>query len=120
LRVFENGVLRRKYGPKREEVAGGWRRLHNEELHNLYASPDVIRMMKSRRMRGAGHVACIGGMRNLFKILSENLKRRDHAEDLCVGGKVILEYISGKLDGRLWTGCTWLRIGTSGGLLRRR
>jgi hypothetical protein len=50
LRVFKNRVLRRIFGPKREEVAGGWRRLHNEELHNLYASPDIIRVIKLRRM----------------------------------------------------------------------
>jgi hypothetical protein len=48
--MFENRVLRRIHGPKREEVAGGWRRLHNEELHNLYASPNIIRVIKSRRM----------------------------------------------------------------------
>jgi hypothetical protein len=49
--VFENRVLRRIFGPKREEVAGGWRRLHNEELHNLYVSPNVIRVIKSRKKR---------------------------------------------------------------------
>jgi hypothetical protein len=55
--VFENRVLRRIFGPKRDEVKGGWRKLHNEELHNLYCSPSVIRMIKSRRMRWTGHVA---------------------------------------------------------------
>jgi hypothetical protein len=55
LRVFENSVLRRIFGPKRDEVTGDWRKLHNEELHNLYSSPN--RMIKSRRMRWAGHVA---------------------------------------------------------------
>jgi hypothetical protein len=55
--VFENRVLRRIFGPKRDEVTGGWRKLHNEELHNLYTYPNIIRMMKSRRMRWAGHVA---------------------------------------------------------------
>jgi hypothetical protein len=53
-------VLRKIYGPKRDEVIGGWRKLHNEELHNLYSSPSVIRMIKSRRMRWAGHVARMG------------------------------------------------------------
>jgi hypothetical protein len=57
LRVFENRVLRRIFGPKRDEVTGEWWKLHNEELHNLYSSPDIIRQVKSRRMRWAGHVA---------------------------------------------------------------
>jgi hypothetical protein len=61
-------VLRRIFGPKKEEVAGGWRRLHNEELHNLYASPNIIRVIKSR-MRWAGHVERLGEMRNLDPIL---------------------------------------------------
>jgi hypothetical protein len=60
LRVFENRVLRRIFGRKRDEVTGGWRKLRNEELHNLYFSPNIIRMMKSRRMRWAGHVARMG------------------------------------------------------------
>jgi hypothetical protein len=60
LRVFENSVLRRIFASKRGEVTGGWRKLHNEELHNLYFSPSIIRMMKSRRMRLAGHVARMG------------------------------------------------------------
>jgi hypothetical protein len=55
--VFENKVLRRIYGPRRDEVTGGWRKLHNEELRYLYSSPSMIRIMKSRRMRRAGHVA---------------------------------------------------------------
>jgi hypothetical protein len=57
LRVFEDRVLRRISGPKREEVTGGWRKLHNEELHNLYSSPSIIRMIESRRIGWAGHVA---------------------------------------------------------------
>jgi hypothetical protein len=55
--VFENRVLRRIFGPKRDEVTGEWRKLHNEELHNFYSSPNLIRTIKSRRMRWAGHVA---------------------------------------------------------------
>jgi hypothetical protein len=57
LRVFQNRALRRIFGPKRDGVTGGWRKLHNEELHNLYSSPSIIRIIKSRRMRWAGHVA---------------------------------------------------------------
>jgi hypothetical protein len=60
LKVFENRVLKRILGPKRDEVMGGWRKLHNEELNNLYSSQRIIRMMKSRRMRWAGHVARMG------------------------------------------------------------
>jgi hypothetical protein len=60
LRVFENRKLRRIFGPKREGVTGGWRKLHNEELRDLYSSPSIIRMIKSMRMRWAGHVARMG------------------------------------------------------------
>jgi hypothetical protein len=59
--VFENRVLRRIFGPKRDEVTGGWRKLHNEELHNLYSSPNIIGMIKSRRIRWAGRVERMGG-----------------------------------------------------------
>jgi hypothetical protein len=58
--VFEDGVLRRIFGPKRDEVTGEWRELHSGELHNLYSSPDIIRRIKSRRIRWAGHVARMG------------------------------------------------------------
>jgi hypothetical protein len=88
--------LRRTFGPKRDEVIGVSRRLHNEELLNLYSSPNIIMMIKSRRI-WAGHVACKGGgIRNVYKILV------------------------GKPEGksrRLWNGFIWLRIGTSDGLL---
>jgi hypothetical protein len=71
LRVFENRVLRRIFGPKRNEVTGDWRKLHNEELHNLYSSPTIIRMIKSRRM-WAGHVERMGEKRNAYRILVGN------------------------------------------------
>jgi hypothetical protein len=67
--VFENRVLRRIFGPKRDEVTGEWRKLHNEELHNLYSSPDIIRQVTSRRMRWVGHVARMGEERKLYKVL---------------------------------------------------
>ena len=69
LRVFENGVLRRIYGPKKDEN-GEWRMLHNEELHSLYYSPNIVRMIKSRRPRWAGHVARMEEGRSSFKILT--------------------------------------------------
>jgi hypothetical protein len=67
--VFENRVLRRIFGPKRDGVMGGWRKLHNEELHNLYSSPCTIRIIKSRRMRWVGHVAQMGEKRNVYRLL---------------------------------------------------
>jgi len=60
LMVFENRVLRRIFGPRRDEVTGEWRKLHNEELNDLYCSPNIVRVIKSRRMRWAVHVACMG------------------------------------------------------------
>jgi hypothetical protein len=69
LRVFEKRVLRKIFGPKRNEVTGGWRKLHYEELHNLYCSPSIIRIIKSRRMRWAGHVERMGPKRNAYRIL---------------------------------------------------
>jgi hypothetical protein len=69
LRVFENRVLRRIFGPKWDEVTGEWRKLHNEELHNLYSSPDIIRQIRSRRMRLAGHVTRMGEEKKVYKVL---------------------------------------------------
>jgi hypothetical protein len=68
LRVFENRVLRRIFGPKRDEVTGEWSRLHNKELYALYSSSDIIRVMKSRRLRWAGHVARIGESRGAYRV----------------------------------------------------
>jgi hypothetical protein len=93
--VFENRVLRRIFGLKRDEVTGEWRKLHNEELHNLYSSPDIIRQVKSRRIRWAGHVARMGEERKLYKVLVG--KETDHSEDQGVGGKMGSEWILGRL-----------------------
>jgi hypothetical protein len=76
LRVFENRVLRRIFGPKRDEVTGGWRKLHTEELHNLYSSPSIIRMMKSRRMRWEENVARMGRSGMHIGFLWESQKER--------------------------------------------
>jgi hypothetical protein len=69
LRVFENKVLRRIFGPKRAEVTGEWRRLHNKEFYALYSSPNIIRVIKSRRLRLAGHVARMGERRGAYRAL---------------------------------------------------
>jgi hypothetical protein len=69
--MFENRVLRRIFGQKREKVSGEWRKLHNEELRDLYSSPTIIRIIKSRKMRWAGHVARMGEKRNAYRLLVE-------------------------------------------------
>jgi hypothetical protein len=69
LRVFENKVLRKIFGPKWDEVTGEWRKLHNEELRDLYSSPSIIRTIKSRRVKWAGHVARTGEKRNAYRLL---------------------------------------------------
>jgi hypothetical protein len=77
LRVFENRMLRRIVGPKRDGVTGGWRKLHNEELHDLYYSPNIIRIIKSRRMRWVGHVARIGEeKKNAYRLLVGKPERK--------------------------------------------
>jgi len=85
-------VLRRTFGSKTEEVAGGWRRLHNEYLRNLCTSPNVIGMNKSRRMRW-GHVARMVQMRNAYNILVGKLEGKRPLEDVGLDGRIILEWI---------------------------
>ena len=69
LRVLENMVLRRIFGPRRDEVTGEWRRLHNEEINDLYSSTNIVRVTKSRRMRWAGYVAHVGEKRRVYRVL---------------------------------------------------
>jgi hypothetical protein len=78
LRVFENRVLRRIFGPKRDEVTGGWRKLHNEELHGVYSSPSIVRVIKASRMRWAGHVARMWAVRVAYNILVGMPEGRNH------------------------------------------
>ena len=76
LRVFENMVLRRMFGPRRDEVTEEWRRLHNEELNDLYSSPNIVRVIKSRRMKWTGHVARMGEEIGVYRVLVGKLERR--------------------------------------------
>jgi len=94
LRVFENRVLRRIFGPRRDDVTGEWRRLHNEELNDLYTLPNFMREIKSRRMRWAGHVTRIGEKRRCIGFWWGNRRERDHWGDLGVDRRIILERIS--------------------------
>jgi len=82
LRVFENMMLRRTFGPRRDEVTGEWKRLHNEELNNLYFSTNNVRVIKSRRMRWAGHLARVGEERGCIGFWWGNRREGDHWGDL--------------------------------------
>ena len=112
LRVFENRVLRRIYELKRDEVTEEWRKLHNEELDDLHSSPKIIRAIKSRRMRWAGHVASMGESRGIYRVLvGKNegkrplgIPRRRWEGNI----KTDLE----EVECEVWTGSSWLRIGT--------
>jgi hypothetical protein len=114
--VFENRVLMRIFGCKRDEVRVEWRKMRNGELRNLYLSPDTIWQIKSRRMRWAGHVARMGEGRNLYRVLVGKPEGNSPLERYGgMGRKWTLGYwLAG------WSGFTWLRIGIIGGLLRVR
>jgi hypothetical protein len=117
LRVFENMVLRRIFGPKRDEVTGEWGKLHSEELNILYSSPNIIRQIKSRRMRRAGHVERMGEERNVYRVFmgkpegKRPLGRPRHRWEVGI-----------RMDLRetFWGIVDWIQllmIGTGGGLL---
>jgi hypothetical protein len=96
--VFENRVLKGIVGSKRDEVTGEWRQLHNEELHDLYCSPNIVRVIKSRRMRWTGHVARMGRGEACTGFWWENLRERGHCGDLDVDGRIILRWMFRKWD----------------------
>jgi hypothetical protein len=89
LTVFEKKALRRIFEPKRDEATGEWRRLHNEELNDLYSSPNIIRVIKSRRTRWAGYVARMGEKRGAFRILWGDLREGDHLGEPGVDGRML-------------------------------
>jgi len=113
LRVFENMVLRRIFGPRRDKVMGEWRRLHNEELNDLYA-PNIVRVIKLRRMRWAGHVAHMREERGVYRVLVGKPEGRKPLGDLGVDGWIILGWISRSWDVGMLTGLGWPRIETGG------
>jgi hypothetical protein len=105
LSMFENRMLRRIFGPKRDEVTGGWRKLHNEDHHNLCSSLSVIRMIKSRRMRLAGHVTYMGGKGSACKILVGKTERKRPLGRPRHRWVTILKWI---LEG--WDGMDWIDL----------
>jgi len=102
-------VLRRISGPRRDEIMGKWRRLHNEKLNYLYPSPNIVRVIKSRRMRLAGHVARMGE-KGCIGSWWGNRREREHWGDLGVDGWIILRWICRRWDVGIWTGLDWPRI----------
>jgi len=104
LRVSENSVLRRISGPKRDEVTEEWRKLYNEELNDLYSSPNIIQVIISRTMRWVRHEARVGERRGVYKVLVGKPEEIDLLEDPDVDGRVILR----------WTGLIWLKTWTGG------
>ena len=121
LRVFENRVLRRIFGPKRDKVTGQWRKLQNRELTDLYSSPNIICTIKSRKMKWAGHAALTGERRGVYRVLvgipeGQRLLGRPKCkqEDNI---KVGLQEVA--WGGEAWTGFIWLTIGTQGRLLQK-
>jgi len=117
LRVFENRVLRRILGPKRDEVTGEWRKLLNEELNDLYSLPNIVWVIKLGKMRWAGHVARMGETRGVYRVWWGNLRERAHLGDPGIVGRIILRWIFRKWDVGIWTGSGRLRIGIGGGHL---
>ena len=103
--MFEKRVLRRIFGPKGDEETGEWRKLHNEELNDLFSLPNIVRVIKSRTMRWVGHVARMGERRGVYRVLVGKSE-----EERPLG-------VFKKWDVGVWTGSSWLRIGTSGGHL---
>jgi len=115
--MLENRVLRNICAPKRDEVTGEWRKLHVEKLNDLFCSPNIGRVMKSRRMRRAGHVACMVERGDVYRVLVGKTEGQNHVEDPGVDGMIILRWIFRKWNVGVWTGLIWLRIGTGGGNL---
>jgi hypothetical protein len=116
LRVFENRVLRRIFGPKRDEATVECRRLHNDELNDLYSSPSIIRVIKSRRMKWAGHVARMEEKRGAYRILVGEPERRRSLGRPRRRRDDNIKMDLQEVGWWAWTGLSWLRIGTGGGL----
>ena len=114
LRVYDKRVLRRTFEAKRDEVTVEWRKLHNEELNDMYSSPSTVWVITSRRMRWAGHAARAVEKRVVYSVLVGKLERKRPPGRLGVDVRIILSWIFRKWDVGLWTGSSWFRIVTRG------
>jgi hypothetical protein len=117
LRVFENRVLRRLFGAKREVLTGEWRKLHNEKRDDPGCSPSTVGVIKSRIMEWEGHVARMVERRGVIRVWWGNRRERDHLIYRSVDEKVILRSYFRKWDVMVWSGLIWLRIERVGGHL---
>ena len=111
LRAFENRVLRSIFGPTRDELIRKWRKLHNDELNDLYSSPDTVRVIKSRRIRWTGHVAHMGERRGIYRFLVGKPERKGPCGRPRHRRKDNIQWFFWKWDVGAWTGSSWLRIG---------
>jgi hypothetical protein len=118
--VLENRVLRRVFGPKRDEVTGEWRKLHNEELNDLYFSPNIVRVIKSRRRKWEGHVARLGERRGVYRILVGKPEGRRPFGKPSHRWEDNIKLDLQEVGWGAWTGLIWHRIGTGGGYLQMR
>jgi hypothetical protein len=117
LRPFENRMLRRIFGPKRDEVTGEWRKLHNKEPNNLHYSTNTIRVIKLRRIRWVGHVECMGTRRGVYSVLVGKPEGKRPLGRSWRRKKDNIKIDLLEMGCRAWTGLIWLRIGTGNGVL---
>jgi hypothetical protein len=109
--------LRRVFGPKRDEMTGEWRKTHKDELNDLYSLPNIVRVVRSRRMRWAGHVARMGEDRGVHRVLVGKPEGKSPLGRPIRRWEDNIKWIFRKLEGVVGTGWSWLRIGTGGGNL---
>jgi hypothetical protein len=117
---LENRGLRKIHGPQRDEVTAEWRRLHNEELNDLHSSPSIVRVMKSRRMCWAGHVARMGERKGVYRVFVREAEGKNYLEYIGVDGRIILKGILKKSVVRAWNRLVGSRMGRGGAVLWMR